>query len=71
MPLDLGFEFVLNTQKHEKSASVLVRFDLSLEVVIDLLDLVLFIIYLDYVARPIMVRLEVERLRQGAGIYWR
>ena len=61
----------MNTQKHEKSASVLVRFDLSLEVVIDLLDLVLFIIYLDYVARPIMVRLEVERLRQGAGIYWR
>ena len=46
MPLDLGFEFILNTPKHKKSASSLVRFELSLRVVIDLLDLVLIYLFI-------------------------
>ena len=46
MPLDLGFEFILNTPKHKTSASSLVRFELSLRVVIDLLDLVLIYLFI-------------------------
>lgn len=45
MPLDLGFEFILNTPKYKKSVRVLVELDLSLSVVIDLLDLVLIYLF--------------------------
>ena len=49
MPLELGFKFILNTSKHKRSGRVLVELDLSLRVVVELLDLVLIylFIYLD------------------------
>ena len=40
MPLDLGFDFILNTSKHKKSVKILVGLYLSLKVVLVLFGLV-------------------------------
>ena len=46
MPLELGFEFKLNTSKYKKSVRVLVELDLSLKVVVGLLDLVFIYLFI-------------------------
>ena len=46
MPFVLGFEFVLSTPKHKMSVRGLAKLDLSLRVVIELLDLVLIYLFI-------------------------